>query len=89
MELDVVYKLQAGFVLNIRDLAYFQTISHCPGHDGTDESGPFLLDEVMSLKGSVQPAEAMRESAVENPSATVQDQKPTEKKTVKPKWLKM
>lgn len=47
------------------------------------------LDLVAEQTGNVQPAEAMRESAVENPSATVQDQKPTEKKTVKPKWLKM
>ncbi|KAL8097685.1 plant UBX domain-containing protein 1-like [Apium graveolens] len=85
----------AGFVPGA--IVYFS--ENIPkGHDGTDESGPFLQDEVMSLKGldlvgeqtgSVQPAEAMRESAVENPPATVQDQKPTEKKTVKPKWLKM
>lgn len=76
----------------------FHTFFHCPGHDGTDISSAFLLDEVMSLKGldlvpeqtgSAQPAEAMKESTVETPSEAVQDQKPTERKTVKPKWLKM
>lgn len=85
-------------LLIICDSACLCTISCCAGHDGTDASGPFLIDEIMSLKGldlvveqtgSVQPAEAMRESAAENPSAAVQDQKPTEKKAVKPKWLKM
>ncbi|KAK1359425.1 UBX domain-containing protein [Heracleum sosnowskyi] len=85
----------AGFVPGA--IVYFSQ-NMLKGHDGTEASGPFLLDEVMSLKGldlvaeetgKVQPAEAMRESAVENPSAAVQDQKPTEKKTVKPKWLKM
>ncbi|WOH05038.1 hypothetical protein DCAR_0624450 [Daucus carota subsp. sativus] len=85
----------AGFVPGA--IVYFS--ENMPkGHDGTDASGPFLIDEIMSLKGldlvveqtgSVQPAEAMRESAAENPSAAVQDQKPTEKKAVKPKWLKM
>lgn len=85
----------AGFVPGA--IVYFSQ-NMLKGHDGTEASGPFLLDEVMSLKGldlvaeetgKVQPDEAMRESAVENPSAAVQDQKPTEKKTVKPKWLKM
>lgn len=67
------------------------------GDDGATASGPFLDEEVMSLKGldliaeqaePVQVAPAVQE-VVESPSPAVQERKPADKKTVKPKWLKM
>ncbi|CAN6708976.1 unnamed protein product [Malus baccata var. baccata] len=59
-------------------------------------SGPFLQEEVMSLKGleliekhvepPVQPAP---ETTTEAPPPVVQEKKPEGKKPAKPKWLKM
>ncbi|KAK8619067.1 hypothetical protein V6N13_133035 [Hibiscus sabdariffa] len=62
-------------------------------------SSPFLQEEIMSLKGlefiaeAAQPelAQSTPESAAASPmpSPVVQESKPTEKKTAKPKWFKM
>ncbi|XP_050382519.1 plant UBX domain-containing protein 1 [Argentina anserina] len=66
------------------------------GDDAADvKSGPFLHKEIMSLKGlelvkeyaePVQPAPEPRQEA---PPPVIQEKKPAEKKSVKPKWLKM
>lgn len=69
-----------------------------PDDDGAAASGPFLQEEVMSLKGleliaeqaePVQPASEGPEPVADSPSPAVQERKPADKKTVKPKWLKM
>ncbi|WCJ34572.1 plant UBX domain-containing protein 1 [Euphorbia peplus] len=60
-------------------------------------SGPFLVEEIMSLKGLdviAEPVESVVPSAPEPviaaaPSPVAQESKPAEKKTIKPKWLKM
>lgn len=69
------------------------------GDDGGASSGPFLQEEVMSLKGledvvekaeQVEPVQQhMPEPVVESPVPSVPERKPADKKTVKPKWLKM
>lgn len=68
------------------------------GDDGETASRPFLQEDVMALKGldliaeQVEPAEPppdRPEQVADNPSPVVQAQKPADKKTVKPKWLKM
>lgn len=67
------------------------------GDDCAAASGPFLQEEVMSLKGleliSEQPDPASEPVVAEpspSPSPPVQERRPaTDKKTVKPKWLKM
>ncbi|KAL3829526.1 hypothetical protein ACJIZ3_018328 [Penstemon smallii] len=54
-------------------------------------SGPFLHEDVKSLEGlefMAQQAEPTPEPAVTIP-AVVPERKPSDKKTVKPKWLKM
>lgn len=57
-------------------------------------SGPFLQEDVLSLKGleivneQPEPIQSAPES-VAVPPPVVQEQKPAEKKPVKPKWLKM
>ncbi|XP_031384204.1 plant UBX domain-containing protein 1 isoform X2 [Punica granatum] len=63
------------------------------------ESGPFLSEYVMALKGldlesiaeQARPVESAPESeqAAPAPPPVVQERKPAEKKLVKPKWLKM
>lgn len=69
--------------------------SSVSGQDGP--AGPFLSDDVMSLKGlelmqeqpePIQPAPEAVEVAAAPPPAAL-EQKPTEKKLGKPKWLKM
>lgn len=67
------------------------------GDDCAAASGLFLQEEVMSLKGleliSEQPDPASEPVVAEpspSPSPPVQERRPaTDKKTVKPKWLKM
>lgn len=69
------------------------------GDDTTDaNSGPFLQQEIMSLKGleliieqeqQAEPAQSAPEPEQAAPSPVVQERKPSEKKPVKPKWLKM
>ncbi|PRQ54135.1 hypothetical protein RchiOBHm_Chr2g0174181 [Rosa chinensis] len=66
------------------------------GDDTTDvKSGPFLHDEIMSLKGQelvkehAEPVQTAPEPIHEAPPPVVQEKKPAEKKSVKPKWLKM
>lgn len=67
--------------------------------DTTDaNSGPFLQEEIVSLKGleliieqgqQAEPAQSAPEPVTAAPSPVVQERKPAEKKPVKPKWLKM
>lgn len=67
--------------------------------DCTDaDSGPFLQEEIMALKDlelcieknrEAEPVQPSPEPVPAAPSPVVQEQKPSEKKTVKPKWLKM
>uniref|UniRef100_A0A5B7C0W8 Putative tether containing UBX domain for GLUT4 isoform X2 n=1 Tax=Davidia involucrata TaxID=16924 RepID=A0A5B7C0W8_DAVIN len=58
-------------------------------------SGPFLQEEVLSLKGlelipeQMEPVQLAPEPVVASPSLAVQERKPADKKPVKPKWLKM
>lgn len=69
------------------------------GDDSTyDNSGPFLQEEIASLKGleliaeqsqQAEPVQSTPEPVTAAPSPVVQDQKPAEKKPVKPKWLKL
>ncbi|KAJ4729389.1 plant UBX domain-containing protein 1-like [Melia azedarach] len=66
---------------------------------GTDvaatNSGPFLQEDIMSLKGLEVIAErpealqSVPEPVAVIPPPTAQEPKPAEKKAVKPKWLKM
>lgn len=57
-------------------------------------SGPFLQEDILSLKGleivneQPEPVQPAPEPVVA-PPPLVQEQKPAEKKPVKPKWLKM
>lgn len=62
----------------------------------SSEDGPYLLEEVMSLKGAIdqgEPSEPLQSEPVSaEPVAqapAVEERKPAEKKIVKPKWLKM
>lgn len=65
----------------------------------SNHDGPYLLEEVMSLKGldvvndQGQPSEPVDSAPVPTEAATqspaVEERKPAEKKLVKPKWLKM
>ncbi|KAK9272141.1 hypothetical protein L1049_002512 [Liquidambar formosana] len=66
------------------------------GDDGVAaNSGPFLREEIMSLKGlhlipePEEPIQSAPEPVIGNPAPVVQEHKPAEKKPVKPKWLKM
>lgn len=58
-------------------------------------SGPFLHEDAMSLKGleviaeQPDPVQSAPEPATVIPPPVTQDPKPAEKKSVKPKWLKM
>ncbi|XAR51962.1 hypothetical protein NMG60_11006775 [Bertholletia excelsa] len=58
-------------------------------------SGPFLREDVLCLKGlefipePAEPVEAAQAPVMVSPSPAVPDRKPTDKKSVKPKWLKM
>ncbi|GMP29553.1 hypothetical protein CsSME_00004604 [Camellia sinensis var. sinensis] len=66
------------------------------GDESATISGPFLQEDVLSLKGlefipeQAEPAEAAPELAMASPSSpAVPEQKPTDKKAVKPKWLRL
>ncbi|KAF3444500.1 hypothetical protein FNV43_RR14192 [Rhamnella rubrinervis] len=61
-------------------------------------SGPFLQEEIMSVKGlalnveNQEPAEAQApapDPVTQAPIPVVEEKKPAEKKAVKPKWLKL
>lgn len=59
-------------------------------------SGPFLQEEIMSLKGlesiveHQEPVQSVPESVTtQAPTPVVEERKPTEKKPAKPKWLKL
>ncbi|KAM7512554.1 hypothetical protein LguiB_011429 [Lonicera macranthoides] len=67
-----------------------------PKGDEGASSGPFLQEEILSLKGleivpeQVEPAQPPPEPVAANASPVVQERKPaSDKKPVKPKWLKM
>ncbi|KAK2397393.1 Plant UBX domain-containing protein 1 [Trifolium repens] len=91
----------------IKDVSQdFYAAGFCPGAivyfsydvskgDGSDD-GPYLREEVMSLKSALdqgQPSEPLQSEPVSAepvvPAPAVQERKPAEKKIVKPKWLKM
>ncbi|GFY87270.1 plant UBX domain-containing protein 1 [Actinidia rufa] len=65
------------------------------GDDNVSPSGPFLREDVLSLKDlefmpeQAEPAEVAPEPVLSNPSPAVPERKRTDKKTVKPKWLKL
>ncbi|KAL0377339.1 UNVERIFIED_CONTAM: Plant UBX domain-containing protein 1 [Sesamum radiatum] len=63
--------------------------------DGVQFAGPFLQEEVMSLLGlefvaeQVEPASRPAPEPVVSSPSVVPENKPSEKKKIKPKWLKM
>lgn len=64
--------------------------------DDAANSGPFLQEDVMSLKGldivpepTKEPTESTSEAATVNVPPVVPERKPADKKAIKPKWLKM
>lgn len=66
------------------------------GDDIADaKSGPFLHDELMSLKGlqfitkQMEPIQTASEAVAQAPTPAIEEHKPEDKKPVKPKWLKM
>ncbi|XP_059640530.1 plant UBX domain-containing protein 1 isoform X2 [Cornus florida] len=68
------------------------------GDDNEAAPGPFLQEEILSLKGleliteqaePVEPAQPAPETVIASPSPVVKERKPADKKAVKPKWLKM
>ncbi|XP_058778914.1 plant UBX domain-containing protein 1 [Vicia villosa] len=84
----------------------FYTVGFCPGaivyfsydvsKGNSSDDGPYLLEEVMSLKGAIEQGESSEPLQSEPVSAepvvqapAVEERKPAEKKIVKPKWLKM
>ncbi|KAL3624311.1 Plant UBX domain-containing protein 1 [Castilleja foliolosa] len=80
----------AGFIPGA--IVYFT----CDVPKGDPFAGPFLQDDVMSLRGlefaAEQPGPAPQpapELATTGPSVVVHEQKTTDKKIIKPKWLKM
>ncbi|XP_048328821.2 plant UBX domain-containing protein 1 [Ziziphus jujuba] len=84
----------AGFVPGA--ILYFSY--DIPKGDDTVEvsSGPFLQEEIMSLKGlesiveHQEPVQSVPESVTtQAPTPVVEERKPTEKKPAKPKWLKL
>ncbi|XP_010248852.1 PREDICTED: plant UBX domain-containing protein 1 isoform X2 [Nelumbo nucifera] len=83
----------AGFVPGA--IVYFSYDLPKGDENAAEPSGPYLQDEIISLNGldlipepaqSVDPA---ANSVTVEPSSIAQERKPVEKKTVKPKWLKM
>ncbi|KAI9072520.1 hypothetical protein K1719_045529 [Acacia pycnantha] len=63
-----------------------------------DHTGSFLLEDIMSLKGldvtydqgqQSEPAQPAPEPVEASQTPAVQERKPTDKKAVKPKWLKL
>ncbi|XP_057491267.1 plant UBX domain-containing protein 1-like [Actinidia eriantha] len=65
------------------------------GDDSVSPSGPFLREDVLSLKDlefmpeQAEPAEVAPEPVMASPSPAVPERKRTDKKTVKPRWLKL
>uniref|UniRef100_A0A5B6ZQ44 Putative tether containing UBX domain for GLUT4 isoform X2 n=1 Tax=Davidia involucrata TaxID=16924 RepID=A0A5B6ZQ44_DAVIN len=65
------------------------------GDDSGAASGPFLQEEVLSLKGlehipeQAEPVQPDPKPVIASSSLAVQERKPADKKPVKPKWLKM
>ncbi|KAL2935885.1 Plant UBX domain-containing protein 1 [Bienertia sinuspersici] len=64
--------------------------------DDAANSGPFLQEDVMSLKGldfvpetTKEPTESTSETVVANDHPIIRERKPADKKAAKPKWLKM
>ncbi|KAI4320143.1 hypothetical protein MLD38_033653 [Melastoma candidum] len=85
----------AGFVPGA--IVYFSNDMRKDENGAASETGPYLGDDVMALKGlehvieqeeSVQSAAPPPVEAVV-PAPVAQERKPAEKKVVKPKWLKM
>lgn len=86
----------AGFIPGA--IVYF-TYDLPKGDDSTHaSSGPFLQEEIMSLKDldlipeqdqRAEPAPSAAEPVTAAPAPVIQDQKPASKKPVKPKWLKL
>ncbi|XP_020415680.1 plant UBX domain-containing protein 1 [Prunus persica] len=83
----------AGFVPSV--IAYF-SYDIPKADDASDtKSGPFLQEEIMSLKGlelltkHAEPVESALETIPEASPPVVQEKKPAEKKPVKPKRLKL
>ncbi|GAB4847932.1 Plant UBX domain-containing protein 1, variant 2 [Ancistrocladus abbreviatus] len=80
----------AGFIPGA--IVYF---SYDVPKDDEAYSGPFLEEDLMSLKGldfthePIEPIQPPSEAVTGDPSPAVQQQKSAEKKAIKPKWLKM
>lgn len=81
----------AGFVPGA--IVYFSY--ELPKEDEAN-SGPFLQEDLMSLKGldlvpepTKEPVQTTSEAVTGEVPPVVQERKPAEKKVVKPKWLKM
>lgn len=83
----------AGFVPGA--IVYFSYDQLPQGDDCPAVSGPFLQEDILSLKGlelipeKEEPVEAVPEPVIANSSSAVPERKPTGKKPVKPKWLKL
>ncbi|CAL5370462.1 unnamed protein product [Camellia sinensis] len=84
----------AGFVPGA--IVYFSYDQLPQGDDCPAVSGPFLQEDILSLKGlelipekEEEPVEAVPEPVIANSSSAVPERKPTGKKPVKPKWLKL
>ncbi|KAG9141988.1 hypothetical protein Leryth_009332 [Lithospermum erythrorhizon] len=68
------------------------------GSDTTAVSGPYLKEEVMSLQGlemvveQTEPAQSVMETTDQSPAVAplpMPEKKPTDKKNIKPKWMKL
>ncbi|XP_050234608.1 plant UBX domain-containing protein 1 [Mercurialis annua] len=84
----------AGFVPGA--IVYFSYVLSQGDDAAALSSGPFLVEEIMSLKGldsisePSEPVESAPEPVTaEPPQPEPQQSKPAEKKLTKPKWLKM
>lgn len=83
----------AGFIPGA--IVYFSWDVPKGDDTATANCGPFLCEDIMSLKGlevvTEQPesVQSAPEPVVVNPPPVAQEQKPAGKKPVKPKWLKM
>ncbi|KAF5732680.1 tether containing UBX domain for GLUT4 [Tripterygium wilfordii] len=83
----------AGFIPGV--IVYFSYDLPKDEDSTVGNLSPFLLEEIMSLKGlevineQMEPAQSVAEPVTEAPPPVAQERKPTEKKPAKPKWLKM
>ncbi|XP_028772400.1 plant UBX domain-containing protein 1 isoform X2 [Neltuma alba] len=94
----------------IKDMSQdFYTAGFCPGAivyfsydpplgESSNHTGPFLLEDIVSLKGldvtndqgqQSEPAQSAPEPVEASQTPAVQERKPADKKPVKPKWLKL